>query len=76
MKKMLHMYLLCVCCCFSYYASTSFPVGPPRLVPPLKRPRLMTNSGRNGKATQQKNTTTTACIEQLKTYSKYTAKKK
>ncbi|GLV45585.1 uncharacterized protein CBL_02605 [Carabus blaptoides fortunei] len=54
----------------SYYASTSFPVGPPRLVPPLKRPRLMTTPGRNGKTNHtQKSMTAPTSIDQLKIYS-------
>lgn len=53
----------------SYYASASFPPGPPRLVPPLKRPRLMVPPGRPviKAATPQK--PSPASINQLKTYS-------
>ncbi|XP_067013987.1 uncharacterized protein [Anabrus simplex] len=54
----------------SYYASASFPPGPPRLVPPLKRPRLMVPPARPViKATAPQKPTTPAAINQLKTYS-------
>ncbi|XP_044744896.1 uncharacterized protein LOC123306806 [Coccinella septempunctata] len=52
----------------SYYASTSFPVGPPRLVPPIKRQRLMTSTVRNGKSNQSQKTTLPP-LDQLKIYS-------
>ncbi|XP_064212006.1 heterogeneous nuclear ribonucleoprotein C [Tribolium castaneum] len=52
----------------SYYASTSFPVGPSRLVPPIKRQRLMTTA-RNGKNNQSQKTTTVPPLDQLKVYS-------
>lgn len=57
---------------FSYYASTAFP---PRLAPPLKRPRLMPPA-RSQHPKQQKqqpaaNTTTVPDLNQLKVYSKY-----
>ncbi|XP_056631637.1 heterogeneous nuclear ribonucleoprotein C [Diorhabda carinulata] len=51
----------------SYYASTAFPVGPTRLVPPIKRQRLMTTT-RNGKNQSQK-TTIIPPLDQLKVYS-------
>ncbi|XP_050517908.1 heterogeneous nuclear ribonucleoprotein C [Diabrotica virgifera virgifera] len=51
----------------SYYASTAFPVGPTRLVPPIKRQRLMTTT-RNGKNQLQK-TTSIPPLDQLKVYS-------
>ncbi|XP_063235738.1 uncharacterized protein LOC134538386 isoform X2 [Bacillus rossius redtenbacheri] len=53
----------------SYYASASFPPGPPRLVPPLKRPRLMVPPARpvvkQSPAPKQQQQP----ISQLKTYS-------
>lgn len=57
---------------FSYYASTAFP---PRLAPPLKRPRLMPPA-RSQHPKQQKqqpatNTATVPDLNQLKVYSKY-----
>ncbi|XP_063911338.1 heterogeneous nuclear ribonucleoprotein C isoform X2 [Zophobas morio] len=52
----------------SYYASTSFPVGPSRLVPPIKRQRLMTTA-RNGKNNQSQKTSTVPPLDQLKVYS-------
>lgn len=53
----------------SYYASASFPPGPPRLVPPLKRPRLMVPPARPViKATIPQKPQTTP-MNQLKTYS-------
>ncbi|KAK9885970.1 hypothetical protein WA026_013847 [Henosepilachna vigintioctopunctata] len=52
----------------AYYASTSFPVGPPRLVPPIKRQRLMTSTVRNGKSNQSQKTTVPP-LDQLKIYS-------
>jgi hypothetical protein len=55
----------------SYYASTSFPVGPSRLVPPIKRQRLMTTA-RNGKNNQSQKTSTVPPLDQLKVYSKFT----
>ncbi|XP_069670579.1 uncharacterized protein [Periplaneta americana] len=53
----------------SYYASASFPPGPPRLVPPLKRPRLMAPPARPviKAAIPQKPQPTP--MNQLKTYS-------
>lgn len=51
----------------SYYASSSFAVGPPRVAPPLKRPRLM-SSGRNKSKDAQK-TTVVPPFDQLKVYS-------
>lgn len=56
--------------CYSYYASTAFPVGPGRIVPPLKRQRLMTSSTRNGKTNQIQKVMTVPPLEQLKVYSK------
>ncbi|CAG9864588.1 unnamed protein product [Phyllotreta striolata] len=52
----------------SYYASTAFHVGPTRLVPPIKRQRLMTTT-RNGKNQSQKMTVTIPPLDQLKIYS-------
>ncbi|XP_017779294.1 PREDICTED: uncharacterized protein LOC108564707 isoform X2 [Nicrophorus vespilloides] len=54
----------------SYYASTAFPVGPPRLVPPIKRQRLMTASPRSNKSNNQttKNKEIPP-VDQLKVYS-------
>ncbi|XP_071050595.1 heterogeneous nuclear ribonucleoprotein C [Onthophagus taurus] len=52
----------------SYYASTAFPVGPPRLVPPLKRQRLMTSTARN-KTNQSTKANVTPPLDQLKVYS-------
>ncbi|KRT84269.1 hypothetical protein AMK59_1140, partial [Oryctes borbonicus] len=52
----------------SYYASTAFPVGPPRLVPPLKRQRLMTSTTRN-KTNQSTKSNSTPPLDQLKVYS-------
>lgn len=52
----------------SYYASTAFPVGPPRLVPPLKRQRLMTSTTRN-KTNQSAKSNSTPPLDQLKVYS-------
>ena len=61
-----------ICLFFSYYASASFPPVPPRLVPPLKRPRLMVPPARPViKATIPQKPQPTA-MNQLKTYSKYT----
>lgn len=53
----------------SYYASTAFPVGPPRLVPPLKRQRLMSSTTRN-KSNQSTKSNSTPPLDQLKVYSK------
>ncbi|CAH1129369.1 unnamed protein product [Ceutorhynchus assimilis] len=54
----------------SYYASTAFPVGPTRIVPPLKRQRLMASTARNGKNNHTiKATTPVPPLEQLKIYS-------
>ncbi|XP_076263430.1 heterogeneous nuclear ribonucleoprotein C-like 3 isoform X2 [Rhynchophorus ferrugineus] len=53
----------------SYYASTAFPVGPTRIIPPLKRQRLMTTSSRNGKTSQVQKNSTVASLDQLKVYS-------
>ncbi|XP_060519642.1 heterogeneous nuclear ribonucleoprotein C-like 1 isoform X2 [Cylas formicarius] len=52
----------------SYYASTAFPVGPTRLVPPIKRQRLMTTA-RNGKTSQSQKCTAIPPLDQLKVYS-------
>ncbi|XP_049819467.1 heterogeneous nuclear ribonucleoprotein C isoform X2 [Aethina tumida] len=52
----------------SYYASTAFPVAPTRLVPPIKRQRLMTTA-RNGKNNQSQKTTSIPPLDQLKVYS-------
>lgn len=58
--------------CYSYYASAaSFPVGPPRIVPPLKRQRLMASSTRNNKTNQSQKSSTVPPLDQLKVYSKY-----
>lgn len=54
----------------SYYASTAFPVAPTRLVPPIKRQRLMTTA-RNGKNNQSQKTTSIPPLDQLKVYSKF-----
>jgi hypothetical protein len=76
-KKRYYWYILCsgmtICLfVFSYYASASFPPVPPRLVPPLKRPRLMVPPARPViKATIPQKPQPTA-MNQLKTYSKYT----
>lgn len=51
----------------SYYASSSFAVGPPRVAPPMKRPRLM-SSGRNKTKETQKSTNVPP-LDQLKVYS-------
>ncbi|XP_025836163.1 heterogeneous nuclear ribonucleoprotein C isoform X2 [Agrilus planipennis] len=51
----------------SYYASSPFPIGPPRVVPPMKRPRLM-STGRN-KSKESKKSFTLPPLDQLKTYS-------
>lgn len=53
----------------SYYASTAFPVGPPRLVPPLKRQRLMATSPRTNKSNQPAKTKEIPPVDQLKIYS-------
>lgn len=55
----------------SYYASASFPPGPPRLVPPLKRPRLMAPPARPviKTAAPPQKPAQPAAIAQLKTYS-------
>lgn len=53
----------------SYYASTAFPVGPTRIIPPLKRQRLMTTSVRNGKSSQAQKNTSLGSLDQLKVYS-------
>jgi hypothetical protein len=55
----------------SYYASASFPPGPPRLVPPLKRPRLMVPPARPVIKTTIPQKPQPTAINQLKTYSKY-----
>ncbi|CAH0547506.1 unnamed protein product [Brassicogethes aeneus] len=60
-------YLWCFFIC-SYYASTAFPVAPTRLVPPIKRQRLMTTA-RNGKNNQSQKTTSIPPLDQLKVYS-------
>jgi hypothetical protein len=46
-------------------------VGPSRLVPPIKRQRLMTTA-RNGKNNQSQKTSTVPPLDQLKVYSKFT----
>ncbi|KAF2883867.1 hypothetical protein ILUMI_22306, partial [Ignelater luminosus] len=51
----------------SYYASSSFAVGPPRVAPPMKRPRLM-SSGRN-KTKESQKAVTIPPFDQLKVYS-------
>uniref|UniRef100_A0A1Y1KHG9 RRM domain-containing protein n=3 Tax=Photinus pyralis TaxID=7054 RepID=A0A1Y1KHG9_PHOPY len=51
----------------SYYASSSFAVGPPRVAPPMKRPRLM-SSGRN-KTKESQKLTNIPPLDQLKVYS-------
>ncbi|XP_066149274.1 heterogeneous nuclear ribonucleoprotein C-like 1 isoform X2 [Euwallacea fornicatus] len=53
----------------SYYASTAFPVGPARIVPPLKRQRLMSATTRNGKIGQIQKCTSIPSLDQLKVYS-------
>nr|CAD7442008.1 unnamed protein product [Timema bartmani] len=57
----------------SYYASASFPPGPPRLVPPLKRQRLMVPPARPviKAAVPPKQQQPSTPINQLKTYSEY-----
>lgn len=54
----------------SYYASIPFPTGPPRLVPPLKRPRLSSVT-RNNKINSTQKNNTNFCVnnDQLKIYS-------
>lgn len=51
----------------SYYASSSFAVGPPRVAPPMKRPRLM-SCGRN-KSKESQKATAIPPFDQLKVYS-------
>lgn len=59
----------------SYYASaTSFPVGPPRIVPPLKRQRLMAATARSAKANPPQKANTIPPLDQLKVYSKWKSK--
>ncbi|KAL1501716.1 hypothetical protein ABEB36_006996 [Hypothenemus hampei] len=53
----------------SYYASTAFPMGPTRIVPPLKRQRLMTTNSRNSKNNQLQKTIAVPPLDQLKVYS-------
>ncbi|XP_050302117.1 heterogeneous nuclear ribonucleoprotein C-like 2 [Anthonomus grandis grandis] len=53
----------------SYYASTTFPVGSTRILPPLKRQRLMTSAVRNGKTNVPPKTYPLPSLDQLKVYS-------